>query len=39
MLRALHEHGFTDIDAPHLTLLLWPGPDGLRPSELAARRG
>ena len=37
MLRALHEHGFTDIDAPHLALLLWPGPDGLRPSELAAR--
>src|SRR4026207_1942558 len=68
MLRALHEHGFTDLDAPPrapragpgagvpprivrpphgrrvtdlaappLALLLWPGPDGLRPSELAAR--
>jgi DNA-binding MarR family transcriptional regulator len=37
LLRALHDHGFTDIDAPHLALLLWPGPEGLRPTELAAR--
>jgi DNA-binding MarR family transcriptional regulator len=37
MLHALHEHGFDDIDAPHLGLILWPGPEGLRPSELAAR--
>ncbi|HXH96334.1 MAG TPA: MarR family transcriptional regulator [Gaiellaceae bacterium] len=37
MLEALHEHGFDDIDAPHLSVLLWPGPDGLRPSDLAAR--
>jgi DNA-binding MarR family transcriptional regulator len=37
MLQALHEHGFDDIDAPHLSVLLWPGPEDLRPSDLAAR--
>jgi len=37
MLRALHENGFGDIDSPQLTVLLWPGPDGMRPSDLAAR--
>jgi DNA-binding MarR family transcriptional regulator len=39
MLKRLHEHGFGDLDAPHLNLLLYPGPQGARPSELAARRG
>jgi DNA-binding MarR family transcriptional regulator len=39
MLDRLHEHGFDDLDAPHLNLLLYPGPQGARPSELAARRG
>jgi DNA-binding MarR family transcriptional regulator len=37
MLRALHEYGFDDIDGPQLAVLLWPGPDGMRPSDLAAR--
>ena len=37
MLRALHENGFGDIDSPQLAVLLWPGPDGMRPSDLAAR--
>ena len=37
MLERLHEHGFTDLEAPHLTVLQYPGPDGRRPSELAAR--
>jgi DNA-binding MarR family transcriptional regulator len=37
MLRALHEQGFDDIDAPQLSVLLWPGPQGMRPSDLAAR--
>ena len=37
MLAALHENGFDDIDGPQLTVLLWPGPDGMRPSDLAAR--
>lgn len=39
MLVGLHQHGFDDLDAPHLNVLLYPGPQGLRPSELAARRG
>jgi DNA-binding MarR family transcriptional regulator len=37
ILRALHEHGFDDIDAPQLSVILWPGPQGMRPSDLAAR--
>src|SRR5262245_54766130 len=37
MLRALHANGFDDIDGPQLSVLLWPGPEGLRPSELADR--
>ncbi len=39
MLERLHEHGFDDLDAAHMNLLLYPGPQGARPSELAARRG
>src|ERR1051325_7539948 len=39
MLARLHEHGFDDLDAPHLTVFLYPGPQGARPSELAARLG
>lgn len=37
MLERLHERGFHDIDTPHLNLLLFPGPEGLKPTELAAR--
>ncbi len=37
LLAGLHERGFTDLGAAHLTVLQWPGPDDLRPSELAAR--
>jgi len=37
MLERLHEHGFDDLDAPHLNILQYPGPDGARPSELAVR--
>jgi DNA-binding MarR family transcriptional regulator len=39
ILAGLHEHGFTDLSAPHVSVLLYPGPEGLRPSELAGRRG
>ncbi len=39
MLEALRSAGFDDLDAPHLRLLQYPGPQGLRPSELAARLG
>jgi DNA-binding MarR family transcriptional regulator len=37
LLAGLHERGFTDLGASHLSVLQWPGPDDLRPSELAAR--
>jgi DNA-binding MarR family transcriptional regulator len=37
MLERLHEHGFTDLEAAHLNVLQYPGPQGTRPSELAAR--
>ena len=37
MLERLHEHGFTDLDAAYLNVFLYPGPQGARPSELAAR--
>jgi DNA-binding MarR family transcriptional regulator len=37
MLDALHERGFPDIVPAHLVLLGWPGPQGRRPSELAAQ--
>jgi DNA-binding MarR family transcriptional regulator len=39
MLERLHEHGFDDLDAAHLTVFQYPGPQGARPSELAARLG
>ena len=37
MLERLRERGFTDFDAAYLNLFLYPGPQGARPSELAAR--
>jgi DNA-binding MarR family transcriptional regulator len=37
MLAALHERGFTDIVPAHLVVLRWPGPQGRRPSEIAAQ--
>jgi DNA-binding MarR family transcriptional regulator len=39
MLTRLHEHGFEDLDPAHLKVLLYPGPQGFRPSELAASQG
>ncbi len=39
MLERLHTHGFDDLDMAHLNLFLYPGPQGARPSELAAQRG
>jgi DNA-binding MarR family transcriptional regulator len=39
MLERLHEQGFTDFDAAHLNVFLYPGPQGQRPTELAARLG
>jgi DNA-binding MarR family transcriptional regulator len=37
MLERLHEHGFDDLDAAHLTVFQYPGPQGAKPSELATR--
>jgi DNA-binding MarR family transcriptional regulator len=37
MLAGLHERGFTDLVAAHLDVLQYPGPENLRPSDLARR--
>jgi DNA-binding MarR family transcriptional regulator len=37
MLERLHEHGFDDLDAAHLNVFQYPGPQGAKPSELATR--
>src|SRR5438046_8778669 len=39
MLERLHERGFDDFDAAYLNVFQYPGPQGTRPSELAARLG
>ena len=36
MLAALHDAGFDDLVPAHLVVLRWPGPQGRRPSEIAA---
>jgi len=37
MLERLHDNGFDDLEPAHLIVLQYPGPQGARPSELAAR--
>jgi DNA-binding MarR family transcriptional regulator len=37
MLSGLRDRGYTDLVPAHLTVLQYPGPEGLRPSELAAQ--
>jgi DNA-binding MarR family transcriptional regulator len=37
MLERLHENGFDDLEAAHLIVLQYPGPQGKRPSDLAAQ--
>ncbi len=37
MLTGLHARGYTDLVAAHLNVLQYPGPEGQRPSDLAAR--
>src|SRR5436305_3365221 len=39
MLAGLHDEGFTDLVPAHLVVLRYPGPQGQRPSELAAQAG
>jgi DNA-binding MarR family transcriptional regulator len=36
MLAALHAAGFDDLVAAHMAVLRYPGPEGKRPSDLAA---
>lgn len=37
MLERLHERGFADFDAAYLHVFQYPGPQGVRPSDLATR--
>jgi DNA-binding MarR family transcriptional regulator len=37
MLERLHANGFTDFDPSYLIVVQYPGPQGERPSDLAAR--
>jgi DNA-binding MarR family transcriptional regulator len=37
MLAGVHERGFTDLVQAHLNVMVYPGPDDVRPSELATR--
>jgi len=37
ILERLHGRGFDDIDAAHLHVFQYPGPQGVRPTELADR--
>jgi DNA-binding MarR family transcriptional regulator len=37
MLEGLHAHGFDDLRLAHLNVLQYPGPDDVRPSDLAAQ--
>jgi DNA-binding MarR family transcriptional regulator len=37
MLAGLHQRGYGDLIAPHLTVLQYPGPEDMRPSDLASR--
>ena len=39
MLTGLHHRGYSDLVTAHLNVLLYPGPENMRPSELAARTG
>lgn len=39
MLSALHDEGFADLTPGHMLVIRYPGPNGLRPVELAAQIG
>src|ERR1044071_6870501 len=39
ILQRPHDEGFADLDAAHLHVFQYPGPQGARPSELAIRLG
>lgn len=37
MLAGLHQRGYSDLIASHLNVLQYPGPENMRPSDLATR--
>ncbi len=37
MLAGLHQRGYDDLIASHLSVLQYPGPENMRPSDLATR--
>jgi len=39
IIRGLNEAGFEDLRMPHMAVLQYPGPDGVRPGMLAERAG
>ena len=39
MLQRLRERGFDDLEIAHLSVFQYPGPNGLRPTQLAAQLG
>ncbi len=39
IIRALNAAGFDELRLPHMAVLQYPGPDGVRPSALAERAG
>jgi DNA-binding MarR family transcriptional regulator len=39
MLERLHEEGFDDLDQVHIPLFHYPGPQGRRPTDIAAQLG
>jgi DNA-binding MarR family transcriptional regulator len=39
MLQRLHENGFEDFDQAYMPVFQYPGPQGLRPTDIAAQLG
>lgn len=39
LIQGLNQAGFDDLRLPHMAVLQYPGPDGVRPSVLAERAG
>jgi DNA-binding MarR family transcriptional regulator len=39
IIKDLNEAGFEELSMPHIAVLQFPGPDGVRPSTLAERAG
>ncbi len=39
IIQKLNDAGFDDLSLPHIAVLQYPGPDGVRPGKLAERAG